>query len=53
MSKLVDLIDRIAAGPERRMGFGQSQEQSDRQLPILIAITNGDTPSKSLSESDV
>ena len=53
MSKLVDLIDKIAAGPERRMGFGQSQEQSDRQLPILIAITNGDTPSKSLLESDV
>jgi hypothetical protein len=52
MSKIIDLIEKLAAGPERRIGFGQSNEQSDRQLPILIAITNGDAPSPSLSESD-
>jgi hypothetical protein len=52
MSEIMDLIERIASGPERRIGFGQSQEQPDRQLPILIAITHSDTSSSDLSQAD-
>ena len=40
MSDIIDLIGRLTTGPERRIGFAQSQEQSTGQLPIIIAIAD-------------
>ena len=52
MSDIIDLIAKLAAGPERRIGFAQSQEQSNRQLPIIIAIADVGTSKEDLSEAD-
>ena len=52
MSDILDLITRIADGPERRIGFGQPQESSSRQLPILIAIAGVEKSQPALSHSD-